>query len=525
MQYDILLKNGRIIDGKGNSWYRGEVAIKDGIIKKIRTSINGNAAEEVDVNNNFICPGFIDAHSHSDYVFFIDPTAQSKVRQGVTTEITGNCGMSGAPYIPTVKYHTTALFDFVPFWHTIEEFMIALSRQPKTVNIAPLIGHGTLRATIVGLENREPTSGEFGKLKDVLSKGLEAGAFGLSTGLYFAPGAFAKKNELVELAKIVSNYGGVVASHIRDEGIRTVGFLPSIKEIIDIGREAEVPIQISHIKAFGPDVWGLSERVLEIIEKAREEGIDVTCDQYPYTASGGNLSADILPLSFLNGKNTNDIQRQLKDQKIVDRIKDEVGYNIELRGGAENQTIAEYPYSPNLEGKTVLEISQEWNKGPAEVALEMISNYYNVSWVSYAMCAMDVDNFIKYPWTMVCSDGSSLSTKGPLSVGNPHPRNFGAFPHVIKEYVRDRKVLKLEDAIRKMTSLPAQRFSLFKRGCIEEGNWADIVVFDDKKISDATFKNPKQYPKGIFHVIVNGEWVIKDEEFTGNLPGRLVKMN
>lgn len=302
MQYDILLKNGRIINGKGNSWYRGEVAIKDGIIKKVRTSISGRAAEEVDVNNNFICPGFIDVHSHSDYVFFIDSTAQSKVRQGVTTEITGNCGMSGAPYTSTVRYHTTAMFSFIPFWHTIEEFIIALSRQPKTVNLAPLIGHGTLRATIVGLENRDATPEELKKLKYILSKGLEAGAFGLSTGLYFAPGAFAKKDELVELAKIVSEYGGVVTSHIRDEGIRTVGFLPSIKEIIEIGREAKVPIQISHIKAFGPDVWGLSERVLEIIDMAREEGVDVTCDQYPYTASGGALAADILPLSFLNGK-------------------------------------------------------------------------------------------------------------------------------------------------------------------------------------------------------------------------------
>jgi N-acyl-D-amino-acid deacylase len=523
MEYDIILKNGRVIDGRGNPWYKGEVAIKDGFIKKVGTCISGSCAEEIDLKNNFICPGFIDAHSHSDYVFFVDSTAQSKVRQGVTTEVTGNCGMSGAPFISSVKYQNTASFNFHPFWNTIEEFIIALSKKPKTVNIAPLIGHGTLRATIVGLEDKEPTPEEFKKMEETLSAGLKVGAFGLSTGLYFAPGAFAKKPELVELARVVSRYGGVVTSHIRDEGIHTVGFLPSIEEIINVGREAGVPIQISHLKAFGPDVWGLSEKVVETIEKAREEGIDVTCDQYPYTASGGELPADILPLSFLNGKDINEIQRQLKDSKVIDRIKDEVAYNIKLRGGAENQTIANYPYDHDLEGRTLQEISNQWNKEPAEVALEMISNYYHASWVSNAMSSSDVDIFIKYPWTMICSDGSSLSTEGPLSEGNPHPRNFGAFPHVIREYVRDRKVLKLEDAIRKMTSLPAQRFSLFKRGCIEEGNWADIVVFDEKKITDATFKDPKQYPKGIFHVMVNGEWVIKNEKFTGNLPGRLVK--
>lgn len=524
MQYDVILKNGRIIDGNGNPWYKGEVAIKDGHIKKVGSLINGNCTEEIDVNNNIICPGFIDVHSHSDYVFFIDSTAQSKVRQGVTTEVTGNCGMSGAPYLESLKQYKPSSFNFLPFWNTIEEFICALSKQPKTVNIAPLVGHGTLRSAIVGLEDREPTKEEFIKMKQTLAEGLEAGSFGLSTGLYFAPGAYAKKQELVELAKIVADYGGIVASHIRDEGIHTVGFIPSIKEIINIGREAVVPIQISHLKAFGPDVWGLSEEVLKIINEARNEGIDVTFDQYPYTATGGGLPNDVLPLNFLNGKDAEEVQVELKKAKVREKIKDEVAYNIKLRGGAENQTIADYPFNHDLEGKTLQEISNEWKKEPAEVAMDIISNYYSASWVSHALSPDDVDNFIKYPGGMIGSDGSSLSEKGILSEGNPHPRNFGTFPHVLKEYVKERGILKLEDAIRKMTSLPAQRFSLSNRGCIDEGKWADIVILDENKIMDATFENPKQYPEGISHVMVNGEWVIKNGDFTGNLPGRLARM-
>lgn len=524
MKYDVILRNGKIIDGKGNPWYRGEVGIKDGKIQKVASSIHGNSLEEIDAKNQVICPGFIDAHTHSDFVFFVDSTAQSKVRQGVTTEVTGNCGMSGAPYDESIKNQQPRSFDFKPYWHTIEEYLDALSKQPKTVNIAPLVGHGTIRAHIVGFEDREPTAEELTKMKKILEDGLSAGAFGLSTGLYFAPGSFARKDEFVELGKIVANYGGVFASHIRDEGMYTVGFIPSVKEIINIGREAGVPIQISHIKAFGPDVWGSSKEVLNIIEQARDEGVDVTCDQYPYTASGGGLAADVLPLSFLSGKNTEEIQSELKKAEVISQLKESVAHKIMLRGGAENQIIAEYPVDPAFEGRSLQEISDDIGKEPAEVAMMMISNFYSANWVSHAMNLEDVINFIQYQWAMGGSDGSSLSVDGPLSKGNPHPRNFGAFPRVIKEFVKERKVLRLEDAIRKMTSLPAQRFSVHDRGSLEEGKWADIVIFDENGIVDATFENSKQYPKGMPYVMVNGEWVIKDDKFTGNLPGRLARM-
>ncbi|MDD4363379.1 MAG: D-aminoacylase [Atribacterota bacterium] len=524
MEYDVILKNGRIVDGKGNPWYKGEIAIKDGRIEKVGSSITGSSLEKIDVENNIICPGFIDAHTHSDIVFFVDPTAQSKVRQGVTTEITGNCGTSGGPYDEKVKAKPPKAFNFTPYWHTIEEYIDALSQQPKTVNIAPLVGHGTIRAHTVGFEDRESTEEELSAMKKILEDGLSAGAFGMSTGLYFAPGSFAREDELVELGKIVAKYGSTFTSHIRDEGIHTVGFVPSVKEIIDIGKKSGASIQISHLKAFGPDVWGSSEEVLNIMEEARSNGIDVTCDQYPYVASGGGLPADVLPLSFLKGKNIEEVQKELKIPTVIEQLKDEVAYNIKLRGGAENQIIAEYPVDHSFEGRSLQDISDELGKDPAEVAMMMISNYYNANWVCYSMSPEDVENILKYPWTMTGSDGSSLSVEGPLSGGNPHPRNFGAFPHILREYVKEKKILKLEEAIRKMTSLPAQRFSISDRGCLDEGKWADIIVINEKDIIDASFKDPKRYPQGIPYVMVNGEWVIKKNEFTGRLPGRLARM-
>lgn len=524
MPFDILLKNGRIIDGKGNPWFRGDVAVTDGRIQAAGPRIQGEAREELDVSQYVVCPGFIDAHTHSDYVFFVDPTAQSKVRQGITTEVIGNCGMSGAPYFGGAKEKLpSAPGGFVPFWKSVPEYLEALAKQPKTVNLALLIGHGTLRAAFVGHEDRPPTPDELTRMKACLSEGLQAGAVGLSTGLYFAPGSFASEEELVELAGIAGRHGTVVTSHIRDEGSRSVGFIPAVLEIIRIGRKARVPVQISHIKAFGPDTWHTSGEVLRILEAARIEGVDVTCDQYPYDTTGGGLGADTLPYSFQSGKTPKQISEALRKPDVREAIKEAVATNIQKRGGPSVLTIATYPADPRLEGHTLQEICDSRKKDPAEVVMDMLSEGYEAKWNCRSLSQEDVDAFLKYPATMIGSDGSSLSTVGPLSHGNPHPRNFGAFPRVINEYVRQRAVLRLEDAIRKMTSLPAQRFSLTDRGTLAEGMWADIVMLDVDAVRDATFEHPKQYPAGIPYVMVNGVWVIKDNEFTRNLPGGLAR--
>ena len=524
MACDVLLKNGKVVDGTGNPWFRSDVAIRGGRIEAVHPRIADDATEVLDASPYLICPGFIDAHTHSDYVFFIDPTAQSKVRQGVTTEVIGNCGMSGAPYLGGAKERLLpAARGFVPFWESVPEYLDALARQPKPVNVAPLVGHGTLRAAVVGHEDRPATPEELSRMAALLSEGLQAGAAGMSTGLYFAPGAFAPMPELVELARVAGRHGGLVTSHIRDEGSRSVGFLTAIHEILQIGRRAESPVHISHIKAFGPDTWHTSGAVLRIIDAARRGDVDVTCDQYPYDTTGGGLAADTLPYAFLSGKSPAQISEALRAAPVRAAIKAEVAANIQKRGGPAALTIATYPADPSLEGRTLEAICDLRRAGPAEVVMDLLAESTEAKWNCRSLSPQDVDAFLRHPATMIGSDGSSLSIEGPLSGGNPHPRNFGAFPRILREYVRERAVLPLEEAIRKMTSLPAQRFSLRDRGRLQAGLWADVVLLDLDAVQDASFERPKQYPAGIPFVMVNGQWVVKDSTFTGNLPGLLAR--
>jgi len=523
MTFDVIIKNAKIVTGTGNPWFWGQVGVKEGRIAAVGSHIGGDSVETMDAGGNIVCPGFIDPHSHSDFVFFVDASAQSKVRQGVTTEITGNCGMSAAPLFGAARYIGQPLaYGYSPSWTTVAEYLQALTRQPKTVNIAPLIGHANLRAAVIGLEDRQPSPEQTQEMIRILVDGLDAGTIGLSLGLYFAPGNFARQNELVQIVNAAAQKGVVTACHIRDEGIRTVGFVTALREYIAIGREAGAPIHVSHFKAFGPDVWGTSGEVLQILEEARAQGVDVTCDQYPYTATGGLIAADTLPASFVEGRSPEEISMMMKADTYRRQVIERVGINIRKRGGADRLTIAHFDADHRLEGKTLQEIADEKNKDPAEIVLDMIADFHAGQWTCESLSREDVDRIIRYPNTMIGSDGSSLSTEGPLSIGNPHPRNFGAFPRVIAEFVRDRSVLRLEEAIRKMTSLPAQRFSIPDRGVLAEGKWADIVLIDFDAVKDATFDNPKRYPLGIPSVMVNGQWVVKDGKYTGAQPGRLV---
>jgi len=522
-KHDVVIYNARIIDGKGNPWRRGNVAIKDGRISQIGRIIETDAREHIDAQGMFVCPGFIDTHSHSDFVYFIDSTAQSKVRQGVTTEVTGNCGFSGAPW--TEVHSPITIPGFSPKWTTMKEYLEALVSIGKPVNIAPLVGHNTLRTAIVGLENRPCTSAELEQMVGVLADSLRAGAHGLSTGLYFAPGSYATREELRKLFEVAACYGTIVTSHIRDEGTRTVGFLSAIREILDIAGEAQVPVHISHIKVHGPAVWGSSTKVLELIEEGRRRGIEVSCDQYPYEATGGSIADDTLPLSFLEGKTRGDISRELEKADVRRGLHPVVAANIEQRGGASRLTIADYAANPQLQGKTIQEHAEERGTSPADAVMLMLAEGKGCKahWICFSLKDEDVEDFMRYAGTMIGSDGSGLSTKGPLSGGYPHPRNFGAFPRILRLYVKEKRVLRLEDAIRKMTSLPAQTFGLSDRGVLEEGNWADIVIFELEEIIDAPYDNPKRYPEGIPYVMVNGEWVIKRGDFTGNLPGQALQ--
>jgi N-acyl-D-amino-acid deacylase len=524
MPFDVLVQNARVIDGTGNPWFRGDVAIRAGRIEAVAPHLPAEAREIVDASPYVACPGFIDAHTHSDFVFFVDPTAQSKVRQGVTTEVIGNCGMSGAPYFggATEKLLPSPR-GFVPTWESIPEYLDALARQPKPVHLAPLVGHGTLRAAVVGHQDRPATADELSRMAALLSEALQAGAVGMSTGLYFAPGAYATLPELVELARIAGRHGALLTSHIRDEGSRSVGFVAAVHEIIQIGRRAEAPVHISHIKAFGPDTWHAAGEVLRILDAARRSGVDVTCDQYPYDTTGGGLAADTLPYGFQGGKSPVQVSEALRLPAVRTAIRAEVAANIQKRGGPSVLTLSSYPADPGLEGETLAAICDRRRADPADVVMDLLADGYEAHWNCRSLSPQDVDAFLRYPATMIGSDGSSLSTEGPLAGGNPHPRNFGAFPRVLRAYVRERGVLPLEEAIRKMTSLPAQRFSLRDRGRLQAGMRADLVLLDVEAVQDATFERPKQYPAGIPWVMVGGQWVVREGRFTGELPGELAR--
>ena len=520
--YDLLICNGRIVDGRGNPWYKGNVAIAGGRIAAVGRRIDGEAAERLDVQGMYVCPGFIDTHTHSDFNYFID-AAQSKIRQGVTTEVTGNCGSSAAPWLGAGR-RSQLTAGFTPTWTTMADYLAALDGQGLPLNLAPLVGHGTLRGATVGRDNRPGTPAELDEMERLLNESLEAGAFGMSTGLYFAPGQYAPREELVRMFEVVARYGGVMASHIRDESTYTVGFLTAVEEIIDLTEASGVAGHFAHMKAHGPEVWGSSTKVLEMIEAARARGVEITCDQYPFEASGGGLVPDTLPHSFQAGKSPEDISRELSKPEVRAELHDIVAGRIAKRGGPGRLFMSTYPVDAVL-GKSIEQLSEEQGTDAANVVMELLAEGggSRASWNCFSMSPEDVEAFMRYPGTMVGSDGSGLSAKGPLSGGNPHPRNFGTHPRVLGLYVRDKKVLRLEEAIRKMTSLPAQTYSVAGRGALQPGNWADLVVFDLDQVTYAEFDEPKTYPQGIPHVMVNGQWVIRDAEYTGGLPGKALR--
>jgi N-acyl-D-amino-acid deacylase len=521
--YDVLIENARIVDGRGNPWYGGSIAIAGGRIAVVGRKVEGEARERVDARGMYACPGLIDTHTHSDVSYFVDGTAQSKVRQGVTTEVTGNCGMSAAPALGAARSASLA-FEAVPTWASMAEYLASLDATPRPVNIAPLVGHGTLRLAAVGRDDRPATGEEMAAMERLLAESLQAGAFGMSTGLYFAPGMYAPTEELVCLLRIAARHGALMASHIRDEGTYTVGFIAAVQEIISLGRASGCPVHFSHMKAHGPEVWGTSTRVLEMIEAARAEGIEVSLDQYPYEASGGGMVPDSLPHSFQAGRSPEQISADLGRPEVRAELHDIVAANIARRGGAERLFVSTYP-AENVIGKSIAQLAREMGSDPANVVMDLLAEGGGASagWTCFSMHPDDVDRFMQFPGTMIGSDGSALSTEGALSGGNPHPRNFGTFARILGYYVRDRGVLRLEDAVRKMTSLPAQTFGIAGRGALQEGHWADVMLFDLQQVTDATFENPKCYAEGIPYVMVNGTWVIREGMFTGRLPGQALR--
>lgn len=499
--YDLLLTNGRIVDGTGSPWYRADLAIRGDVIARIAPSITDAARRTIDLQGQVVAPGFIDIHTHARRGIFQVPTADNYVRQGVTTVIEGPDGGSPVPLGP---------------------FLARLDSLPKAVNIGSFIGQGSVRSAVIGEVNRRPSPEELNRMRALVEQGMRDGAFGLSSGLFYVPGAFTPTEEVIELAKVAARLGGIYISHMRDEAS---GLVQSVTETIRIGAEGGLPTQVTHHKVVGPGYWGKSVETLKLIDEARARGVDATIDQYPYTASSTSITSALLPAWAQEGGREATLNR-LKDPATRARIKNESATIIRLeRGGGDpkNVSIANCEWDSTLAGKTLADVARLRGMEPtiengAEAVL-WITERGGCQGIFHAINEQDLERILRHPATMVASDGEI-----PIfGRGAPHPRSYGTFARVLGVYVRERNAVSLEDAVRKMSSFPAQRLSLMDRGVLRPGLKADIAVFDPARVRDAaTFERPHQYAEGFSLVIVNGEIVFESGVMTRARPGRVL---
>lgn len=522
--FDLIIKNGTVIDGIKNQGYKADL----GIIGE-RISVVGNLQAEkgrtiIEATGRAVCPGFIDIHSHTDFELLINPKAESKIRQGVTTELSGNCGDSVFPRKkapPEAERIIHERLELEADWVNLEGYRRKLSKKGIAVNHGTLAGQGTLRDYVLGEERREPTPKEMELMKKLVAEAMEQGAFGVSSGLEYTPSGFASAAEVIELCKETARYGGFYATHIRSEDNQV---LEAVGESLFIAEKAEIPLQISHLKTSGRINWWKMPMIIDLIERARERGVRVTADRYPYTAYSTGLSINF-PLWALDGGKTKFVER-LKDKDLRQKMKAETLEKVIGNNSWESLLIAGVNTEKNrhLEGKYLPEGAALRKQDPYEFACDLlIEEGGDVSIVGFGMSDENTELVLKHPLVMLCSDGVALAPYGPLDRGVPHPRNYGAFPRFLSTYIREKKLLNLPEAIKKMTSLPAAKMKLKDRGSIRKGNFADLVVFDPETISDkATYTKPKQYPEGIDYVIVNGRIVIDHDKHTGELPGKVL---
>ena len=521
LSFDIIIKNGRIIDGTGNPWYKADVGISGDRVESIGDLSESSYGRIIDAEGLIVAPGFIDTHSHSDIVTLFDPRVESKIRQGVTTELVGNCGNSAAPINELVREMWEKRIkrrfgdDFVARarWETMAEYLDLVDAQGASYNFAALVGHGTVRANVMGQEDRAPTEAELEEMKGLVASAMQDGAFGLSTGLIYIPGAFAETEEIIELTKVVAEHDGLYFSHIRGEGET---LLKSVEEAIRVGREAGVPVQIAHFKATGEPNWGKTVDSLRLVAEGRAKGVDVVFDQYPYIASSTGLSSRLPHWAQEGGSDV--MLERLRDPATRKKIKDALTPNLNsiMIASAKNNT--------QYEGMRVTEIAEKEGKDSRDVVFDLLlAEEAQVQIVSFGLSEEDVRRVMRSPYGMVGSDGSAIAPHGILGEGKPHPRSYGTFARVIGHYVREG-VLSLQEAVRKMTSAPALHLGLKDRGLLREGYKADITIFDPEKVKDeATFIDPHQFASGIPYVIVNGTVVIDEGEHTGELPGVVIR--
>jgi len=522
--YDMLFKNGTIIDGTGSPRYEGDLGVVDGRIEAIGRLEAATADRELNVEGLVVAPGFIDAHSHSDLGLLTCPTGDSKVMQGVTTELIGHCGSSAAPVTQRsadmlLEYLGSAGIEEVE-WRTLAEYREVIEERGISQNAAPLVGHGTLRGGVVGYEARSATDDELQEMERILAESLEAGAYGLSSGLIYPPGSYAPTEELEALARVIGRIGGVYSTHLRSEADELE---EAVDEALQIGRAGGIPVLISHHKAAGKRNWGKLTHTIEKMRLAREAGQEVACDVYPYLAGSTSLPA-ILP-GWAHEGGPEALLERLRVFEHRRRIAREFetglpGWeNLAGLAGWENIMVTNvYP------GKTIAEIGSMRGVDPAEAAFDLILEQNGkVGMVLFMMDEADLRSVLRSPWTMIGSD-AGVQAKDASTDSKPHPRAFGTFPRVLGHYVRDEEVLPLEEAVRRMTMLPATYLGMTSRGRLAPGMYADIVVFDPETVADqATYVEPRRYPRGIPHVFVRGVAVVENGEHTGARPGHVLQ--
>lgn len=529
--FDIVITNGRIIDGTGSPWYSGDVGIRNGKIASIGDLSAAPRARTIDARGKVVAPGFIDMLGQSEYTILVDPRLPSKIYQGITTEITGE-GESIAPLSDAILHADQEQYDHYHIhadWRTFREYFSRLEKQRIGINIASYVGATRVRRMVIGDNDAQPTPAQLEQMKELVRQAMRDGAVGTSTALEYAPAPYAKTEELITLAAEASRFGGIYATHMRNEG---TGVLPAIDEALRIGREAHIPVEIWHLKTGGKPSWGRMPEVVAKIKAARAQGLDVSADTYAYTAWFNDFSA-FIPAWAHDGGNAKLIER-LKDPATRERIRKDMLTPSDLWDNEWQEIpgpeavligVVHNPQLLPLQGKTLAEIAKIWNKDPMDALFDLLIEDHALTSVAvFGMSEPDVALALEQPWVSVDNDSSGTSPDGILGQEHPHPRAYGTFPRILRKYVREEHKLALEDAIRKFSALAAQRMRFADRGVLKAGMYADIVVFDPATIHDvATFDNPNQLSQGMEYVLVNGVPVVDQSKMTGALPGKVLR--
>ena len=530
-RYDLIIRNGHIIDGTGSPWYSGDLGIRDGRIAAIGALSNARAPKTIDAAGMVVAPGFIDMLGQSDLSILVNPRLPSKIFQGITTEFTGE-GSSVAPLDDRVRAADRLAYDHLKItadWLTLAEYFARLERQGIGINVGDYVGATQVRRIVLGDDDRAPSSEELRRMRELVAQAMRDGAVGLSTALQYPPAPYAKTDELIALAAEASRYGGVYATHMRSESDE---ILPALDEAIRIGREARIPVEIWHLKVAGKRNWGRMPEVVAKIESARGTGVDIAADTYAYPAWFNSLSAMVPPWAHDGG--TAKLLSRLRDPAARRRIR----RDMETPGSWENNSWQEIsgpgailigavqnPKLLPLQGKTLAEVAKERKSDGIDALLDLLIEDQGYTYVAvFGMSEPDVLLALQQPWVSINNDSQGTAPDGILGQDHPHPRAYGTFPRILRKYVREEKRLTLEDAIRKFTSLPAERMRLGDRGVLKTGMWADVVVFDPAQVRDlATFAKPNQLSEGMRWVLVNGVPVIADGKATGALPGKVLR--